>query len=89
MLRGQGAQFAVLLDEAVVEVRHWNSDGIIEDIATGSAAGTIGAYRLKYGLVRGGEEFVIQIAKFVGIGAIDLAAAEIAVQLSDHGLRRL
>lgn len=31
-----GAQFAVLLDESALEVRHWNNDGIVEDIATGS-----------------------------------------------------
>ncbi len=45
LLHGIGAQFAVLLDESAVEVRHWNNDGILEDVATGSAAGTIGAYR--------------------------------------------
>ena len=50
LVHGAGAQFAVLLDESAVEVRHWNNDGIIEDVATGSAAGTIGAYRLRHGL---------------------------------------
>jgi heme-degrading monooxygenase HmoA len=44
-LRTVDAQFAVLLDESAIEVRHWNNDGVVEDIATGSAAGTIGAYR--------------------------------------------
>jgi PhzF family phenazine biosynthesis protein len=66
MLRGVGAQFAVLLDESAVEVRHWNNDGIIEDVATGSAAGVIGAYRLRHGLAHGGETFVLHQGRFTG-----------------------
>jgi trans-2,3-dihydro-3-hydroxyanthranilate isomerase len=66
LVRGAGAQFAVLLDEAAVEVRHWNNDGIIEDVATGSAAGTIGAYRLRHGLVRGGETFTLHQGQDTG-----------------------
>ncbi|MEP6622504.1 MAG: PhzF family phenazine biosynthesis protein [bacterium] len=61
-----GAQYAVLLDEASLEVRHWNNDGIIEDVATGSAAGTVGAYRLRHGLARGDETFVLHQGRFVG-----------------------
>jgi PhzF family phenazine biosynthesis protein len=59
LLHHVGAQFAVLLDEHALEVRHWNNDGIVEDIATGSAAGTIGAYRLTHGLAAAGETFVL------------------------------
>jgi PhzF family phenazine biosynthesis protein len=66
LLRGAGAQFAVVFDESAVEVRHWNNDGIIEDVATGSAAGTIGAYRLRHGLVRGGETFILHQGQFTG-----------------------
>lgn len=66
LLRGANAQFAVLLDESAVEVRHWNNDGIIEDVATGSAAGTIGAYRLRHGLVHGGELFILHQGQFTG-----------------------
>jgi trans-2,3-dihydro-3-hydroxyanthranilate isomerase len=66
LLRGADAQFAVLLDESAVEVRHWNNDGIIEDVATGSAAGTIGAYRLRHGLVRGGDTFILHQGQFTG-----------------------
>jgi PhzF family phenazine biosynthesis protein len=65
-LRSVGAQFAVLLDESALEVRHWNNDGIIEDVATGSAAGTVGAYRLRHGLARGGEVFVLNQGRFTG-----------------------
>ena len=66
LLHGANAQFAVLLDETAVEVRHWNNDGIIEDVATGSAAGTIGAYRLRHGLVRGGDTFILNQGQFTG-----------------------
>jgi len=66
LVQGAGAEFAVLLDEAAVEVRHWNNDGIIEDVATGSAAGTIGAYRLRHGLVRGGDTFILNQGQYTG-----------------------
>jgi PhzF family phenazine biosynthesis protein len=66
LLAGVQAQFAVLFDEAALEVRHWNNDGVIEDIATGSAAGTVGAYRLRHGLARGGEVFVLNQGRFTG-----------------------
>jgi trans-2,3-dihydro-3-hydroxyanthranilate isomerase len=66
LVRGVDAQFAVLLDESAVEVRHWNNDGIVEDVATGSAAGTIGAYRLRHGLARGGDTFILNQGRFAG-----------------------
>lgn len=66
MVREVGAHFAVLFDEAALEIRHWNNDGLIEDIATGSAAGTIGAYRLRHGLVNGGERFTLRQGRFTG-----------------------
>lgn len=66
MLAGFGAQFAVLFNEADLEVRHWNNDGIIEDVATGSAAGTIGAYRLLHGLAASDETFTLHQGRFAG-----------------------
>ncbi len=66
LLQCFGAQFAVLLDESAVEARHWNNDGIIEDVATGSAAGVIGGYRVRHGLVRGGESFTLNQGRFTG-----------------------
>jgi trans-2,3-dihydro-3-hydroxyanthranilate isomerase len=65
-LRAIGAQFAVLLAEDALEIRHWNNDGVLEDVATGSAAGTIGAYRLRHGLTRGGETFILHQGRFTG-----------------------
>ncbi|PEG39399.1 phenazine biosynthesis protein PhzF [Mycolicibacterium agri] len=66
LLHGYHAQFAVLLDESAVEIRHWNNDGATEDVATGSAAGTIGAYRLRHGLIRGGDTFILNQGRFTG-----------------------
>jgi trans-2,3-dihydro-3-hydroxyanthranilate isomerase len=39
-----GAQYAYLLDAEAAEGRHWNNDGVVEDAATGSAAGCVAAY---------------------------------------------
>lgn len=61
-----GAEYAVLFDEAALEVRHWNNDGVIEDVATGSAAGTIGAYRLRYCGAKSGETFLLNQGRFTG-----------------------
>jgi trans-2,3-dihydro-3-hydroxyanthranilate isomerase len=65
-LRGVNAEYAVLFDEAALEIRHWNNDGVLEDVATGSAAGTIGSYRLRQGLVQAGETFVLNQGRFTG-----------------------
>ena len=66
LVQGVGAQFAVLLDEAALEVRHWNNDGVAEDVATGSAAGTIGAYRLRYCGAKSGASFTLHQGRFAG-----------------------
>jgi PhzF family phenazine biosynthesis protein len=66
LLRPLGAQFAVLLDEAALEIRHWNNDGILEDVATGSAAGAIGAYRLRHGLTSPDHTFTLAQGRFTG-----------------------
>jgi PhzF family phenazine biosynthesis protein len=60
------ADFAVLFDEAALEVRTWTNDGLLEDIATGSAAGVIGAYRLRYGMAVDGEAFDLHQGQYVG-----------------------
>ncbi len=66
IVRDAGAQFAVLFDEAALEIRHWNNDGILEDVATGSAAATIGAYRLRYCGAKTGEAFTLRQGRFTG-----------------------
>ena len=66
LLKSVNAQFAVLYDETAIEARHWNNDGIVEDVATGSAAGTIGAYRLKHRRTQGGAAFVLKQGQYAG-----------------------
>jgi PhzF family phenazine biosynthesis protein len=61
-----GAEFAVLLDEAGPEIRHWSNDGALEDIATGSAAGCVGAYRLRHALTPGGVDFALHQGGYAG-----------------------
>ncbi|WP_421837374.1 PhzF family phenazine biosynthesis protein [Novosphingobium sp.] len=66
LMQRHGAQFAVLLDPATREMRHWNNDGIVEDVATGSAAGVVGAYCRKHGITRPGESLVLAQGRFAG-----------------------
>ena len=66
LLRGHGAQFAVLLDGTALEQRHWNNDGVVEDVATGSAAGVVGAYCVEHGLAQAGEPFALSQGRFAG-----------------------
>ena len=51
LMARHGAQFAYLVDVEALEGRHWNNDGVLEDIATGSAAGCVGAYLAKHRIV--------------------------------------
>ncbi|MFI6333240.1 PhzF family phenazine biosynthesis protein [Micromonospora chersina] len=66
LVRSAGADFAVLFDESRLEIRHWNNDGVVEDVATGSAAGTIGGYRQRHGLTASGQEFALRQGGFAG-----------------------
>tara|TARA_R100000306_G_scaffold62558_1_gene73295 strand:+ start:1638 stop:2420 length:783 start_codon:yes stop_codon:yes gene_type:complete len=45
-----GADYAYLFDPQTFEGRHWNNDGVLEDLATGSAAGPVGCFAVKHGL---------------------------------------
>lgn len=60
-----GAEFAYVLDVEAFEGRHWNNDGVIEDVATGSAAGVVGAYALKHGLAKDGQTFALKQGHFI------------------------
>lgn len=66
LMQEHGAQFAVLLDPAAREIRHWNNDGIVEDVATGSAAGVVGAYCHKHGITQPGEPLLLAQGRFAG-----------------------
>ncbi|MEU2202274.1 PhzF family phenazine biosynthesis protein [Isoptericola sp. NPDC019482] len=61
-----GAQYAYVLDVDALEGRHWNNDGVLEDVATGSAAGCVGAYLARHGLAPVGEELVLRQGRFTG-----------------------
>ena len=65
-LAAVGAQFAYLLDPDHLEGRHWSNDGGAEDVATGSAAGIVGAYLARSGKVPMNESFVLRQGRFAG-----------------------
>jgi trans-2,3-dihydro-3-hydroxyanthranilate isomerase len=65
-LAGVGAQFAYLLDPDQLEGRHWSNDGRAEDVATGSAAGIVGAYLARSESVPMNEAFVLHQGRFAG-----------------------
>ena len=65
-LAAVGAQFAYLLDPDALEGRHWTNDGRTEDIATGSAAGTVGAYLARAGRVALNQPFTLRQGRFTG-----------------------
>jgi PhzF family phenazine biosynthesis protein len=65
-LAGLGAQFAYLLDASALEARHWNNDGVVEDVATGSGAGCAAAYLRRHGRIRDGEDAVLRQGRFTG-----------------------
>ena len=65
-LRRVGAEFAYLFDVKTFEGRHWNNDGVMEDVATGSAAGVVGAYTLKHGLAQPDQSFCLKQGHFMG-----------------------
>ncbi|MBL4789887.1 MAG: PhzF family phenazine biosynthesis protein [Kordiimonadaceae bacterium] len=66
LLKSFGAQFAYILDVDLLEGRHWNNDGIQEDVATGSAAGTVGAYLARHGRKPLNQEFTLKQGGYLG-----------------------
>jgi trans-2,3-dihydro-3-hydroxyanthranilate isomerase len=66
LLARLGADFAYVIDVDALEGRHWNNDGVIEDIATGSAAGVVGAYLVHHGRVPAGRPIELLQGRFVG-----------------------
>jgi trans-2,3-dihydro-3-hydroxyanthranilate isomerase len=66
LIARHGAQFAYLVDVEALEGRHWNNDGVLEDVATGSAAGCVGAYLAKHHIVPVDEAFVLRQGRFTG-----------------------
>lgn len=65
-LDGLGAQFAYVLDAAAMEGRHWNNDGVLEDVATGSAAGCVAGYLLRHQRIPDGVPAWLAQGRFTG-----------------------
>lgn len=61
-----GAAFVFLMDVDAREGRTWDPLGVVEDIATGSAAGPVAAWRVAQGLERRGEAFTLAQGRFLG-----------------------
>jgi trans-2,3-dihydro-3-hydroxyanthranilate isomerase len=54
LLATVGAKFVYVLDPDAPEGRTWDNAGLVEDVATGSAAGPTGAYLVHHGLLEAG-----------------------------------
>jgi trans-2,3-dihydro-3-hydroxyanthranilate isomerase len=61
-----GADFVYVFDPDVPEGRTWDNAGLVEDVATGSAAGPVGAYLLELGLHPPGSTMVVHQGRFLG-----------------------
>lgn len=66
LLATVNAQFVYLIDIHAREGRHWNNDGLLEDVATGSGAGTVAAYMARHRLVEPNQEWILQQGRFTG-----------------------
>jgi trans-2,3-dihydro-3-hydroxyanthranilate isomerase len=66
LLASVGAQYVYVVDVRLVEARHWNNDGLLEDVATGSGAGTAAAYLVRHGVKDPNEEWILEQGRFTG-----------------------
>jgi PhzF family phenazine biosynthesis protein len=60
------AKFIYVFDVAKMEGRTWDNFGLVEDVATGSAAGPVGAYLYKWNICKETENIVLNQGSFVG-----------------------
>lgn len=65
-LAGIGAAFVFLMDVDAREGRTWDPLGVVEDVATGSAAGPLAAWRVAQGLERREQPFALAQGRFLG-----------------------
>lgn len=61
-----GAEFAVLFDPENMEIRHWDNDGLTEDVATGSAAGVVAGYGVHHKVCMPGMQIRLSQGRFAG-----------------------
>ena len=60
-----GAKFFYVLDVENKEGRTWDNSGLVEDVATGSAAGPAGAYLVNNNFEQKGKAFLLQQGTFL------------------------
>jgi trans-2,3-dihydro-3-hydroxyanthranilate isomerase len=60
-----GAKFVYVFQLSRLEGRTWDNFGLVEDIATGSAAGPTGAYLVKHGIFQDETEMVLNQGSFL------------------------
>jgi len=60
------AKFFYVLDVEKLQGRTWDNFGLVEDIATGSAAGPAGAFLVKNNLAVAGSEIILRQGDFLG-----------------------
>jgi len=65
LLAEAGAQYAYVVDVRRREGRHWENDGSIEDVATGSAAGPVGSWLVRNRLAEPNERIVLRQGRFL------------------------
>jgi trans-2,3-dihydro-3-hydroxyanthranilate isomerase len=83
LLATVGAKFVYVLDVSRREGRTWDNQGLVEDVATGSAAGPAGAYLVRQKLLQPGQELVLKQGRFVGRPSL------LFVTVQDRGNGRL
>jgi trans-2,3-dihydro-3-hydroxyanthranilate isomerase len=66
LLASVNAQYSYVIDLARMEGRHWTNDGLLEDVATGSGAGTATAYLVRHGVREPSTEWILQQGRFTG-----------------------
>jgi trans-2,3-dihydro-3-hydroxyanthranilate isomerase len=65
-LKEVNAKFFYVLDVENLHGRTWDNSGLVEDIATGSAAGPVGAYLVKNKLAKLDTEIILKQGDFLG-----------------------
>ncbi len=59
-----GASYTYLFDPNTLAARTWDNLGLVEDSATGSAAGPVAAYLVRHGRLRDGEKIIIRQGEY-------------------------
>ena len=78
-----GADYAYLLDAEAGEGRHWNNDGVVEDAATGSAAGCVAAYLHRHGRLGDDQDTELGQGRFINRPS----RISISARSADGGIR--